>query len=242
MGKAHRAIHTDDRLVYQCEFCPTTCGKKASLWSHVQKLHTSERPMPCKICGKSFPDRYTLKVHKKTHTGENCFYCGLCPYSSTSERTLKSHMLTHSGQKPFQCDQCDQGFRQKKLLRKHQILNHNPAYMPLATKVCPECGMSFRQTADLTRHMTLHVPKATAQNHIEDINATNDGIENKDNYDKGTVKVSYRSNKIRKAAVYSRTTTERMLLSHNMQRGTCPMCSKEMTVDQLLDHAAECQG
>ena len=52
-----------DKPVYQCELCPTTCGRKTDLRLHVQKLHTSERPMHCKMCGKSFPDRYTLKVH-----------------------------------------------------------------------------------------------------------------------------------------------------------------------------------
>jgi len=67
--KAHRTIHTGDKPVYQCELCPTTCGRKTDLRLHVQKLHTSERLMPCKMCGKAFPDRYTLKVHKKIPRG-----------------------------------------------------------------------------------------------------------------------------------------------------------------------------
>lgn len=60
--KAHRLIHTGDKPVFQCELCPTTCGRKTDLRLHVQKLHTAEQPMHCKMCGKSFPDRYTLKV------------------------------------------------------------------------------------------------------------------------------------------------------------------------------------
>ncbi len=88
--------------MFQCELCPTTCGRKTDLRLHVQKLHTSDRPMHCKMCGKSFPDRYTLKVHKKTHEGEKCFKCDLCPYSSISQRHLESHMLIHTDQKPFQ--------------------------------------------------------------------------------------------------------------------------------------------
>ena len=84
--KAHRLIHTGDKPVFQCELCPTTCGRKVDLRLHVQNLHTSERAMHCKMCGKSFPDRYTLKVHKKTHEGEKCFKCDLCPYSSISQR------------------------------------------------------------------------------------------------------------------------------------------------------------
>ena len=78
-------IDPGDKPQYQCELCPTTCGRKTDLWLHVQKLHTSEKPMSCKLCEKSFPDRYTLKMHKKSHDGEKCFRCELCPYSSISQ-------------------------------------------------------------------------------------------------------------------------------------------------------------
>ena len=60
--KAHRMIHTGDKPVFQCELCPTTCGRKTDLRLHVQKLHTASIPVSCKMCGKTFSDRYTLKV------------------------------------------------------------------------------------------------------------------------------------------------------------------------------------
>lgn len=167
--KAHKTIHTDpgDKPQYQCELCPTTCGRKTDLRLHVQKLHTSEKPMNCKLCDKSFPDRYTLKMHKKSHEGEKCYRCELCPYSSISQRHLESHMLIHTDQKPYRCDQCDQSFRQKQLLKRHQNLYHNPAYVPPSPKEktheCVECNRNFRHKGNLMRHLALHDPDSSVQ-------------------------------------------------------------------------------
>ncbi|GLG92522.1 hypothetical protein R5R35_000719 [Gryllus longicercus] len=166
--KAHKLIHSaGDKPVFQCELCPTTCGRKTDLRIHVQKLHTSDKPLKCKRCGKSFPDRYTYKIHNKSHEGEKCFKCDLCPYASISQRHLESHMLIHTDQKPYQCDQCDQSFRQKQLLRRHQNLYHNPNYVPPPpqekTHECPECGRAFRHKGNLIRHMAVHDPDSSAQ-------------------------------------------------------------------------------
>ena len=60
--QAHKLIHTGHKPVFQCELCPTTCGRKTDLKYHVMKLHTSDRPLQCRKCGKAFPDRYTYKV------------------------------------------------------------------------------------------------------------------------------------------------------------------------------------
>ena len=84
----------------QCEFCPTTCGRKTDLRIHVQKLHTSDKMLTCKRCDQSFPDRYQFKLHLKTHEGQNCYKCDLCNYASVSARHLESHMLIHTDQKP----------------------------------------------------------------------------------------------------------------------------------------------
>jgi hypothetical protein len=52
------SVDPGDKPVYHCELCPTTCGRKTDLRLHVQKLHTSEKPMNCKLCDKTFPDRW----------------------------------------------------------------------------------------------------------------------------------------------------------------------------------------
>lgn len=163
--KTHKLIHNvAEKPVYACELCPAKCGRKTDLRIHVQKLHTSDKPLKCRRCGKSFPDRYSCKVHSKTHEGEKCFKCELCPYASTTLRHLKSHMLKHTDQKPFVCDQCDQSFRQKQLLRRHQNLYHNPSYVPKPPKEkthsCHDCQRTFAHKGNLIRHLATHDPES----------------------------------------------------------------------------------
>ena len=160
--KAHKLIHSGNKPVFQCELCPTTCGRKTDLKIHVQKLHTSDKPLQCKKCGKSFPDRYTYKIHLKTHDGEKCFKCELCPYAALSQRHLESHILTHTGEKPFHCNICGQTFRQKQLLRRHHNLYHTPDYIAPEPKEkphhCVECNKGFTHRGNLLRHMAIHDP------------------------------------------------------------------------------------
>ncbi|XP_063633018.1 transcriptional repressor CTCF-like isoform X1 [Cydia splendana] len=161
--KAHKLIHNvAEKPVYRCELCPAKCGRKTDLRIHIQKLHTSDKPLKCKRCGKTFPDRYSCKLHNKTHEGEKCFKCDLCPYASTMLRHLKSHMLKHTDEKPFVCTECDQSFRQKQLLRRHQNLYHNPDYVPKPPKekthACHECKRTFAHKGNLIRHLAIHDP------------------------------------------------------------------------------------
>lgn len=162
--KAHMLVHCVDgeKPVFQCDMCPTTCGRKTDLRIHMQKLHTSDRIFTCRRCGKQFPDRYTFKVHNKTHDGEKCWKCDYCPYASVSGRHLESHMLVHTDQKPYHCEHCDQKFRQKQLLKRHQNLYHNPSYVAPKPKEktheCSECKRAFRHKGNLIRHMSMHDP------------------------------------------------------------------------------------
>jgi len=162
--KAHRLIHSGNKPVFKCSLCPTTCGRKTDLRIHVQKLHTSEKPLICKRCDQTFPDRYSFKQHLKTHEGEKCFKCDLCNYASVSARHLESHMLIHTDKKPFMCDECEQSFRQKQLLKRHKNLYHNPEYIPPQPKEktheCPNCSKAFRHKGNLMRHLALHDPDA----------------------------------------------------------------------------------
>ncbi|XP_022179902.1 transcriptional repressor CTCFL-like isoform X2 [Myzus persicae] len=189
--KTHRLIHSGAKPVFKCDHCPVTCGRKTDLRIHVQKLHTSDKPILCNRCGKAFPDRYQFKVHCLSHKGEKCFKCKLCSYASTTERHLQTHMFVHSDKKPFQCDQCDQAFRQKQLLRRHHNLHHNPAYVPPQphekTYHCNSCRKSFRHKGNLVRHMEIHMRQSTGnyrntalKQRLEYTDSTNEGESEED--------------------------------------------------------------
>ncbi|XP_069113256.1 transcriptional repressor CTCF-like isoform X2 [Argopecten irradians] len=160
--KAHKLIHSGNKPVFQCHLCPTTCGRKTDLKIHMSKLHSSAKPLCCKKCGSTFPDRYTYKLHMKSHEGEKCFKCEQCDYAAQSIRHLESHILTHTGEKPFECKECGQTFRQKQLLRRHINLYHSPEYSPAEARdkmyECDECDKTFAHKGNLIRHMQQHDP------------------------------------------------------------------------------------
>lgn len=182
--KSHKLIHSvADKPVFQCELCPTTCGRKTDLRIHIQKLHHSEEPIPCKKCNQKFSDRYSYKVHMKTHEGEKCYRCSLCSYASICQRHLDSHMLIHTDEKPFKCEKCDLSFRQKQLLKRHENVYHNKEYVqPEArekSQKCPNCSKSFAHKGNLIRHMATHDP----DNAVDDLGAIVKIIPNEDGGD-----------------------------------------------------------
>ncbi|KAG5678729.1 hypothetical protein PVAND_008377 [Polypedilum vanderplanki] len=189
--KAHKLIHSvGEKPVFQCELCPTTCGRKTDLRIHVQKLHTSDVPIKCKRCNSEFPDRYSYKIHAKTHEGEKCYKCELCSYASISARHLESHMLIHTDEKPYQCPHCEQTFRQKQLLKRHENIYHNPNYVAATPKEkthsCPTCGKAFRHKGNLMRHMVQHEGGESSNGskiiHVKEDRDQKMEIENDENY------------------------------------------------------------
>ncbi|XP_034173652.1 uncharacterized protein LOC117601219 isoform X3 [Osmia lignaria lignaria] len=107
--KAHKLIHNvGDKPVFQCELCPTTCGRKTDLRIHVQKLHTSDKPLKCKRCGKTFPDRQKQLLKRHCNLYHNPSYVPPPPQEKT-----------------HQCPECERPFRHKGNLIRHMAV-HDP--------------------------------------------------------------------------------------------------------------------
>jgi len=57
-----RVTHLTNKPIFQCEMCPTTCGRMTDLRYHIKKQHTASEPLKCGMCNSLFPDKYSLKV------------------------------------------------------------------------------------------------------------------------------------------------------------------------------------
>ncbi|KAK7478359.1 hypothetical protein BaRGS_00030363 [Batillaria attramentaria] len=91
--KAHKLIHSGNKPVFQCQFCPTTCGRKTDLKIHMQKLHYSDEPVTCRKCGESFPDRYNFKRYPQVNLSILVTVCTV--WGGPSEGGLRSVTADH---------------------------------------------------------------------------------------------------------------------------------------------------
>ncbi|GFO24255.1 transcriptional repressor ctcf, partial [Plakobranchus ocellatus] len=68
--KAHKLIHSGNKPVFQCNLCPTTCGRKTDLKIHFNKLHSIGSPLECKKCGEILADSNIEKSTDNSPQGE----------------------------------------------------------------------------------------------------------------------------------------------------------------------------
>ena len=74
------------------------CGmgfKKAWFLTRHERVHTQERPFPCRACGRAFTTRPNRDRHEKSNHGLKplkTYPCGLCAEVLSSEGYLAKHL------------------------------------------------------------------------------------------------------------------------------------------------------
>ena len=120
---------------FKCDYCEKFLASKASLKSHVTKIHESKKPekkcngiknnekgksktFSCVICEEKFASKVSLAKHTQTlHEGKKCSICQIG----------FANMLAHKDcfmQNPFPCKFCNSWFKTEEIRNDHQV-THN---------------------------------------------------------------------------------------------------------------------
>ncbi|CAG0920795.1 unnamed protein product [Notodromas monacha] len=85
------------------------------------KTPVHERPYACPVgnCDRRFSRSDELSRHIRIHTGQKPFPCRICMRSFSRSDHLTTHIRTHTGEKPFLCDVCGRKFARSDEKKRH---------------------------------------------------------------------------------------------------------------------------
>ena len=117
-------IKTHDGHV--CDVCNLEFRTPARLEEH-QKVHSDQKPFPCRYCGVPFSTKGGVRQHEKdSHRNYQAFECTECGKRFNKKYTLMVHRRSHTGDLPFKCSVpgCLKAYPQKVQLKNHMTNYH----------------------------------------------------------------------------------------------------------------------
>ncbi len=125
------------RFFYQCH-----------LQRHFKSVHQKIK-VDCKVCGKDFRDKSSLKHHTMVvHEKSLSLQCQLCNKVFSQRNTLKLHTKqVHYGLKNNECHICKKFYG---LNLSTHIKNVHGDYTP---HKCPHCSMKFKYQSTFETHI-----------------------------------------------------------------------------------------
>ena len=142
----HIKTHTKESFI--CTLCGVIKYRYDHLLSHML-IHEGEKEHKCDVCKRVFTRFDDLKSHMETHLK----YRELVGEKLARNRSMKQHIVLNANERPFECAICEKTFVQNNQLANHMKLHSRPG--PYKHK-CDECGMMFKLTQDLRKHVKLH--------------------------------------------------------------------------------------
>lgn len=153
--EAHRLEHEGKIVSIHCPPCNKTFMTWSGLKRHNESEHTlvNLESLKCKVCGKIFKSRQTLKMHKKTHGERRMSVCDVCGKGFTTAVILRAHLETHkeNRERRFTCEHCGKKFYTNTILMSHVSRRHTGRRF-----ICQVCSYPFTDKYNLSKHLLIH--------------------------------------------------------------------------------------
>lgn len=137
LGNSHAFL-----IQYKCSKCNLNFKKSKELDEHNKHVHPKSgyQGLPftsisssCSICGKVFPSKSQMMVHRRTHKVMQIRYtCEVCKKIIVGKPRFDTHMRTHEkSEKRHQCSKCPRSFGSQSGLDMHlKIHEQRPDWVP----------------------------------------------------------------------------------------------------------------
>ena len=142
------------------ETCPLCLKKKKvfrrRITDHLLAYHTNIES-ECDICGKSYSNPYSLKLHTNIYHKEggadlvSCDVCGKSVIKAYLKRHLKYHDNEDNSELPYPCSKCDLKYRTQGRLNEHFRENHKNIFL------CGYCDFQTTKSRSYKQHVASHL-------------------------------------------------------------------------------------
>ncbi|XP_055906360.1 zinc finger protein Xfin-like isoform X2 [Eupeodes corollae] len=139
---------------HQCTLCPTVFKSISNLMEHM-KVHTSDQPFICSLCGKGFISNDDLVTHRlNRHSEPKPYHCDQCTRKFRTSLEMQNHTLVHTGN--FQRIQKLNHHRKRQNETHNLDLNKEPLSYSKDAPHCRICKKNFTNNWVLKEHMKCH--------------------------------------------------------------------------------------
>nr|XP_034182381.1 zinc finger protein 62 homolog [Osmia lignaria] len=164
----HRHVmqeHKSSKTAFQCPQCPKTFVFKANMNQHYRTVHGSETPgsYACDICGKTFLEEASLKIHRGWHNRTNFRLTADLANEKDQKKQILRNMTSLKQEEQSLTGTSSRPARAKKSFPSPPSLKSSADYQ------CQVCNDKFNDVVELREHLwDVHCARNKSEKNFTD--------------------------------------------------------------------------